>query len=237
MEGLERQTGWKQLIRKGRTEIFFLKLLYWQPVVTYIKGLLHSNKHKFSMAHTLGHRTPYQRRKHWRSHQTGIERPCGYGRWCMSGHPRHKPPPPLCHHPKYTSTCTYITKHHVKSGVCWFGHLTVTVLKKLALMALITCCYASLLTVTSSFCRAKSWWSTCTDHRSCSELSISFKVPESIQQTWQLWKTLSMAWQCCTFGPQIWDWEFRDEVILSPKIHTEFSLCSFIFFKWIPKHV
>lgn len=33
------------------------------------------------------------------------------------------------------------------------------------------------LTVTSSFSRAKSWWSTCTDHSSLSASSMSFRVP------------------------------------------------------------
>lgn len=37
------------------------------------------------------------------------------------------------------------------------------------------------LTVTSSFCRANSWWSTCTDHSSCSELSINFRVPSTCE--------------------------------------------------------
>lgn len=55
------------------------------------------------------------------------------------------------------------------------------------------------LTVTSSFCSANSWWSTWTDHSSCSQLSISLRVPArckgGYRSAWTLKRTCGLRAQ------------------------------------------
>lgn len=62
------------------------------------------------------------------------------------------------------------------------------------------------LTVTSSFCSAKSWWSTWTDHSSCSELSINFRVPEGKKRCTY---DIKVQFYACLYAAAIWNKEHQ----------------------------
>lgn len=66
------------------------------------------------------------------------------------------------------------------------------------------CKHSPKLTVTSSFCSANSWWSTWTDHSSCSELSISFRVPVRCKGRYRSKQACVKAVNCTLISSPSW---------------------------------